>query len=120
METAWDLLRLYEFYPNRNEDTLAETMRLLSRTGDHWTSVFEEEVLLTRHIFNACHSESNKNLPTVDPQQQWQLPDAGTHWRGMNAAKALTTLGARYRLSNDDSGTSFSSSAPTSDLPISS
>ncbi|KAL1948739.1 hypothetical protein VTO73DRAFT_10545 [Trametes versicolor] len=94
---------LYEFYPNRNEDTLAETMHLLSRTGDHWTSVLEEEVLLTRHIFNACHSESNKNLPTVDPQQQWQLPDAGTHWRGMNAAKALTTLGARYRLSNDDS-----------------
>ncbi|EIW54769.1 uncharacterized protein TRAVEDRAFT_73885 [Trametes versicolor FP-101664 SS1] len=77
---------LYEFHPNRNEDTLVETMRILSRTGDHWTSVFEEE-----------------KFPTVDPQQQWQLPDAGTHWRGMNAAKTLTTLGARYRLSNDGS-----------------
>ncbi len=80
---------------------------MLSRTEGHWTGVFEEEVLLTCRAFNACHSESNENFPTVDPQRHWQLPDAGIHWRGMNAAKALTTLGARYRLSNDTSGTSF-------------
>ncbi len=51
----------------------------------------------------------NKNFPTVDPaQQSWQLPDTGIQWRAMNAAKALTALGARHRLSDNGSGASAS------------
>lgn len=36
--------RLYDFYPDGNEDLLIDTMKMLKTTGDPWEDVFKEEV----------------------------------------------------------------------------
>ena len=41
------LSRLYDFYPEGNEDLLIDTMKMLKYTGDPWEDVFEEQVYIT-------------------------------------------------------------------------
>ncbi|KAL1948639.1 hypothetical protein VTO73DRAFT_10445 [Trametes versicolor] len=90
---------LYEFHPSGHEDVLMEIMLMLSQTGESLTPVFRE-----RRRCDSCHTDSDKNFPRADPtQQHWQLPDVGIQWHAMNAAKALATLGARHRLSDNGS-----------------
>jgi hypothetical protein len=39
-----NLIRLYEYHPQGNEDMLMETMHLLQQTGQDWSNVFTESV----------------------------------------------------------------------------
>ncbi|KAL1948748.1 hypothetical protein VTO73DRAFT_10554 [Trametes versicolor] len=85
-----DLLRvlawLYERHPNGQRNVLAKTARMLEeKMGNSLLHFFREE-----------------NFPSIDSdtrQHSFGTPDPGIRWRSMNTIKALTTVGARYRLS---------------------
>lgn len=56
-----NIYRLYDFYPDGQEDVLMDTMKMLKYTGDPWEDVFKAEVrhpifldlIYLHHVFPA-------------------------------------------------------------------
>ncbi|KAL1948745.1 hypothetical protein VTO73DRAFT_10551 [Trametes versicolor] len=99
---AGDLLRaiawLYKFYPNGQENVLAETTRMLQRqTEDLLAQVFRKEYFPSVHMLLDPWLHLNDFIVEYD----YDGSDPGIEWYSMNTIKTLVTLAARYGLSGD-------------------
>lgn len=65
------VFRLYDEYPEGNEDILLDTMEMLKYTGDPWEDVFDEQV---RSSYSSCrHSLLTFMLVSTSPQALWRI-----------------------------------------------
>ena len=81
--------RLYDFYPEGNEDILIDTMEQLKRTGDPWELVFSTEAGSTRaRPFYAILTSVNisQYFPTV-AVDNLENPFPVLTWHGVNMAE---------------------------------
>lgn len=102
--------RLYDFYPDGQEDILIDTMKMLKYTGDPWESVFNETVRAFIHV----STMQGGNLKLPPPQffptvavENLRNPFPVLTWHGVNMAEGLKSLPATYRFTHNQSGECF-------------